>query len=160
MVAVRHPELAPCARAVAPRQDDVPSGPSTSRLAAPLVALAPNHRGDPRGRSPAEEMTDVGPESAIAGLDETELAVLRQVAEHWGRALSGRRAGVRELPVDPALHRFPRSLEVRQASRFATVAFVETDDPAELVATAHASAGPSRSGTPLRCGVAWCWAHR
>lgn len=103
-------------------------------------------RGDERGASSAEEMTDVGPESTVAGLGEDELAVLRHVGEHWGRALAGRRASLRRLPVDPALHRFPRSLEVGRRSRFAPVDFVETDDPAELVATPHASAGPSRSG--------------
>jgi hypothetical protein len=48
-------------------------------------------------------MTDVGPESTVAGLGEDELAVLRQVGDHWGRALTGRRASLRELPVDPAL---------------------------------------------------------
>ena len=90
-------------------------------------------------------MTDVGPESTVAGLGEDELAVLRQVGEHWGPALTGRRASLHELPVGPALHRFPRSLEVGRRSRVATVDFVETDDPAELVATAHASGGPSRS---------------
>ncbi len=91
-------------------------------------------------------MTDVGPESTVAGLGEEELVVLRQVGEHWGRVLVGRRASLRGLPVDPALHRFPRSVEVGPRTRFAAVDFVETDDPAELVATPHASGGPSRSG--------------
>ena len=91
-------------------------------------------------------MTDVGPESTVAGLGEEELAILRHVGEHWGPTLAGRRASLRGLPVDPALHRFPRSVEVGRRSRFAAVDFVETDDPAELVATPHASAGPSRSG--------------
>src|SRR5207249_1638909 len=50
------------------------------------------------------------------------------------------------LPVDPALHRFPRSLEVGGRTRFAAVDFVQSDDPAELVATPHASAGPWPSG--------------
>lgn len=59
-------------------------------------------------------MTEVGPESTVAGLDDAELVVLRQVGEHWGQALTARRAWLRELPVDPALHRFPRSLEVGQ----------------------------------------------
>jgi amino acid transporter len=53
---------------------------------------------------------------------------------------------LRGLPVDPALHRFPRSVNVRRRSRFAEVDFVETDDPTELVATSHASAGASPSG--------------
>ncbi|MGN6870010.1 MAG: tyrosine-type recombinase/integrase [Solirubrobacteraceae bacterium] len=77
-------------------------------------------------------MTDVGPESTVAGLDEEELLVLRHVGEHWGRVLAGRRASLRGLPVDPALHRFPASVEVGPRSRFAAVDFVETDDPAEL----------------------------
>ena len=115
---------------------------SVSWLAARPVSQVAKHRGGERGRSSAEEMTDVGPESTVAGLGEEELAVLRHVGEHWGRALAGRRASLRGLPVDPALHRFPRSLEVGRRSRFAAVDFVETDDPAELVATPHASAGP------------------
>ena len=80
----------------------------------------------------------------VSGLDEQELAVLRQVGGHWGRALGGRPAWVRALPIDPGLHRFPRSLEPRRRGRFAPVDFVETGDPAEIVATAHAGAGTSR----------------
>ena len=91
------------------------------------------------------ELTDVGPGSTVAGLDEQELAVLRQVGDHWGRALGARRAWVRALPVDPGLHRFPRSLEPAR-SRFAPVGFVETGDSAELVATPHAGAGTSWPG--------------
>ena len=71
---------------------------------------------------------------------------MREVGEHWEQALVGRRASFRGLPVDPALHRFPRSVEVGRRSRFAAVDFVETDDPAELVATPHASAGAWPSG--------------
>ena len=52
---------------------------------------------------------------------------------------------MRALPIDPGLHRFPRSLAPRRAGRFAPVDFVETGDPAEVVATAHAGAGTSRS---------------
>ena len=92
----------------------------------------------------AEEMTDVGPGSTVAGLDEEELAVLRRVGGHWGRALGPRRTWVRALPVDPGLHRFPRSLEPGRGGRFAPVDFVETGDPAEIVATPHAGAGTSR----------------
>jgi hypothetical protein len=93
-----------------------------------------------------EEMTDVSPESTVAGLGQEELVVLRHVGEHWGRVSAVRRASLRGLPVDPALHRFPRSLEVGRRSRFAAIDFVNTDDPAELVATPHASGGTSRSG--------------
>ena len=32
----------------------------------------------------AEEPTDVGPASTVAGMNEQELAVLRQVGDHWG----------------------------------------------------------------------------
>ena len=49
------------------------------------------------------------------------------------------------LPIDPGLHRFARSLALRRAERFASVDFVETRDPAAVVATAHAGAGTSRS---------------
>ena len=45
--------------------------------------------------------------STVVGLDEKELAVLRRVGDHWGRALGRRRAWVGALPVDPGLHRFP-----------------------------------------------------
>jgi Amino acid permease len=110
------------------------------------VSALAKHGGAGRERSSAEEITDVGPESTVAGLDEEELGVLRHVGEHWGRALTGRGFWLRGLPVDPALHRFPRSLEVGRRTRFAAVDFVETDDPAELVATPHASAGPWPSG--------------
>src|SRR4051794_26486430 len=110
MVAVRHPG-GPCRPAVA-CQHDAPPSPSALWLAARPVSQVANHPGDGRGRSSAEEMTDVGPESTVAGLGEDELAVLRHVGERWGRALARRPAWLRELPVDPALHRFPRSLEV------------------------------------------------
>jgi amino acid transporter len=110
------------------------------------VSVLAKDGGAGRQRNSAEEITDVGPESTVAGLDEQELGVLRHVGEHWGRALTGRGAWLRGLPVDPALHRFPRSLEVGSRTRFAAVDFVESDDPAELVATPHASAGPWPSG--------------
>jgi amino acid transporter len=93
-----------------------------------------------------EELTDIGPGSTVAGLDEHELAVLRQVGGHWGRALGPRRAWVRALPIDPGLHRFPRSVEPGRGGRFAAVDFVATGDPAEIVATSHAGAGTSRWG--------------
>jgi hypothetical protein len=86
----------------------------------------------------AEEMTDISPASAVAGLDEDELAVLRQVGDQWERALAPRRAWLRALPIDPGLHRFPRSPQTSDRGRFAIVDFVETDDPTEIVATPHA----------------------
>ena len=101
-----------------------------------------------RGRAPPsarEELTDIGPGSTVSGLDEYEVAVLRAVGGHWGRALDGRPASVRALPIDPGLHRFPHSLTPRRGGRFAPVDFVATGDPAEVVATAHAGAGTSRS---------------
>ena len=97
------------------------------------------------GATSAAELTDIGPGSTVTGLDEQELAVLRQVGGHWGRALGGRPAWVRAVPIDPGLQRFPRSLAPRRADRFAPVDFVETGDSAEVVATAHAGAGSSRS---------------
>jgi amino acid transporter len=98
-------------------------------------------------RAFAEEPTDIGPGSTVAGLDEQELVVLRQVGEHWGRVVGPRQAWLRALPVDPGLHRFPLSLEVgRGRSRFAAIDFVETGDAGEIVATEHAGAGASRSG--------------
>jgi amino acid transporter len=94
----------------------------------------------------ADELTDVGPTAGVAGLDADELAVLRQVGDHWGRALAPRRAWLRALPVDPGLHRFPRSLAVGRRGRFAQVDFVETGSSGDLVATRHAGAGSSGSG--------------
>jgi amino acid transporter len=104
------------------------------------------------GPVPAEAMTDIGPGSTVAGLDETELAVLRRVGDHWGRALGPRRAWVGALPVDPGLHRFPTAVQTGSRGRFATVDFAETADSAELVATEHAGAGSSRAG---RAASAW-----
>ena len=115
------------------------------RGARPMWRSAPLTRINAGGAS-AAEMTDIGPGSTVAGLDEEELAVLRRVGGHWGRALGPRRAWARALPIDPGLHRFPRSLEPGRGGRFAAVDFVETGDPAEIVATPHAGAGSSRSG--------------
>lgn len=91
-------------------------------------------------------MTDIGPGSTVAALDEDELGVLRLVGGHWGQALGPRRAWVRALPIDPGLHRFPRKLEGGRGGRFAPVDFVETGASGEIVATAHAGAGTSRLG--------------
>ncbi|MGH2992028.1 MAG: APC family permease [Solirubrobacterales bacterium] len=91
-------------------------------------------------------MTDIGPASTVAGIDEEELAVLRQVGGRWGQVLAPRRAWLHALPVDPGLHRFPRSLESGRRGRFTAVDFVETGDPGEIVATPHAGAGASQSG--------------
>jgi hypothetical protein len=76
---------------------------------------------DRRGSS-AAELTDIGPGSIVTGLDEHELAVLRQVGGHWGRALGPRPAWMRALPIDPGLHRFPGTLPPRRpiASRRST----------------------------------------
>lgn len=92
-----------------------------------------------------EEPIDIGPGSTVTGLDDQELAVLRQVGSHWGKALGGRPAWVRALPIDPDLHRFPRSLGTPRGDRFAPVDFVQSGDPSEVVATAHAGVGTSRA---------------
>jgi amino acid transporter len=110
------------------------------------------HRDDEGEGVSAEEMTDIGPGSTVAGLSEDELAVLRRVGGHWGRALGPRRTWANALPVDPGLHRFPRSLEPGPGGRFAEVDFVQTGDPAEIVATPHAGAGSSRLG---RAASSW-----
>src|SRR5882724_7368107 len=91
-------------------------------------------------------MTDVGPAAAVSGLNEGEVSALRQVGEQWGRAVAGRREWLHALPVDPGMHRFPRSLQPTGAGRFAAVDFVETDGSTELSATAQADAEPSRAG--------------
>jgi hypothetical protein len=108
-----------------------------------------NGEGD---RVSAEELTEIGPGSTIAGLTEDEVGVLRQVGGHWGQALGPRRAFVRALPIDPGLHRFPRSLPPSHGGRFAPIDFVATGDPAEIVATPHAGAETSR---PARAASTW-----
>jgi hypothetical protein len=50
------------------------------------------------------------------------------------------------LPIDPTLHRFPRSLQAGRAGRFAPIDFVEADDDDEIVAPPHAAAGASSAG--------------
>jgi amino acid transporter len=109
-----------------------------------MLRVTRHNRSDGGGTSAAEP-SDIGPGSTVTGLDEEELAVLRQVGGHWGRALGRRPAWVRALPIDPGLHRFPRSLQPRRGDRFAPVDFIETGDAAEVVATAHAGVGASRS---------------
>jgi amino acid transporter len=105
----------------------------------PRIGRHSDHEGGISG----EEMTDIGPGSTVAGLNEDELAVLRRVGGHWGQALGPRRTWANSLPVDPGLHRFPRSLEPGPGGRFAEVDFVQTEDPAEIMATPHAGAGSS-----------------
>jgi len=61
--------------------------------------------------------TDVGPAAGVSGLDQGEVAVLRQVGEQWERAVAGRSEWLRDLPVDPGLHRFSRSLQPVGAGR-------------------------------------------
>jgi amino acid transporter len=95
---------------------------------------------------PPPHVTDVGPGSTVAALDDQEIAVLRQVGGRWGQAIGPRGAWVRALPVDPGLHRFPRTLEGGRGGRFAPVDFVETGAPGEIMATAHAGAAASRLG--------------
>ncbi|MHB8643145.1 MAG: APC family permease [Gaiellaceae bacterium] len=90
--------------------------------------------------------TEIGPAAAVSGLDESEVSVLRQVGEQWGRAVGGRSEWLQALPVDPGLHRFPRSLQPIGAGRFAAVDFVESDRPAQIGATSHADAVASPSG--------------
>lgn len=87
---------------------------------------------------PAAHATDVGPSAAIAGLDEGEVSVLREVGRQWEEAARGSSERLRDLPVDPSLHRFPPSLQAIGAGRFADIDFVETDRPTEIRATAHA----------------------
>jgi hypothetical protein len=91
-------------------------------------------------------LTDVGPDSTVAGLDQREVAVLRQVGVRWGRALGGRPAWLHALPVEPGLHRFPRSPAAGRRGRFAVVDFVAGDVAGEVVATTHAGTVPSAAG--------------
>jgi amino acid transporter len=75
----------------------------------------------------AAATTDVGPAAAVSGLDEGEVAVLRRVGQQWDRALAGRSGSLRNLPVDPGLHRFPRSLQPVGPGRFTQIEFAEVD---------------------------------
>jgi hypothetical protein len=90
--------------------------------------------------------TDVSPAAVLYGLDEHELTALREVGEQWARAVAGPRKQLRDLPVDPGLHRFPSSVSNRGADRFAAVDFVESDSADEISATPHADIPPSRVG--------------
>jgi hypothetical protein len=96
-----------------------------------------------------DELTDIGPASTVAAMEDAEVGVLRQVGDHWNRALGPRPDWLRALPIDPAVHRFPRSLEAGRAGRFAPIDFVETDDENEIVATPHASSA-GRAAPTLR----------
>ena len=108
----------------------------------------------------ADGPTDIGPASTIAGLDEQELAVLRQAGGHWDKAVGARQTWVRALPIDPGLHRFPSALEPRGGGRFASIDFVETEDSAEIVATPHAGGGPPGRGARHRPGAGRHWVRR
>ena len=105
----------------------------------------------PREATSADEMTDVGPGSTVIGLDDDELATLRLVGGHWGRAVGPRQAWVGALPVDPGLHRFPDSPEPGRGGRFAAVDFAETEDAGEIVATTHAGRSSWPSGRRIGC---------
>jgi hypothetical protein len=94
----------------------------------------------------AVAITDVAPSSTVAGLDEQELAALRQVGIGWGRSLGDGRARLHALPVDPGLHRFPSTLAAGRGGRFQAVDFVPGVDEGEVVATRHAGAVPSGTG--------------
>ena len=108
----------------------------------------------------ADGLTDIGPASTIAGLDDDEFAVLRQVGGHWSQALGGRQAWVRALPIDPGLHRFPSAPEpgVVAASRRST-----SSGPRTLQRSwprLHAGAGTSWSGARHRPGGGRHWVRR
>jgi amino acid transporter len=104
------------------------------------------HSGKGGDRVGAEALSDVGPSSTVLGLDEAELAVLRQVGARWKGALGGRGAWLRTLPIDPGLHRFPSSLVAGRGGRFAAVDFVTKVQDEEVVATPHAGTVPSGPG--------------
>jgi len=53
------------------------------------------HSNERRGPTGAEPLSDVGPSSTVVGLDEQELAALRQVGGHWERVLRGRQEWLR-----------------------------------------------------------------
>jgi amino acid transporter len=93
-----------------------------------------------------EAQEDVGPASAVSGLSASEIADLKLVGAQWRQQVGRRNVRLRDLPVDPALHRFPRTPEPTGASRFTEICFVETGEPGEVSATTEAAALPSREG--------------
>jgi hypothetical protein len=50
---------------------------------APPMSRVTRANGTDRRGSSAAELTDIGPRSTVTGLDEHELAILRQVGRHW-----------------------------------------------------------------------------
>ena len=76
------------------------------------VSVLAKDGGAGRERSSAEEITDVGPESTVAGLDEEELGVLRHVGEIYGCDTTDWRVVTRHR-VDAALPAMTPPLEVR-----------------------------------------------
>src|SRR5205814_935361 len=110
------------------------------------------HSNERRDDGGAEPLSDVGPSSTVLGLDEQELAVLRQVGGHWERVLPERRGWLRALPVDPSLHRFPSAPVAGRGGRLAEVDFVASDEAGEVIATPHAGGAPSGvGGAAARC---------
>ena len=130
-------------------------------LATRPVSAVAKHGGAERERSSAEEMTDVGPESTVAGLDEEELAVLRHVGKHWGRALAGQRSVVARAAgrSGPApLSTLIGGGSVEPVSRRSTSSRPTIRRNWWRLRTP--APGHGRPGAPPRCGVGLCWAHR
>ncbi|HUZ82688.1 MAG TPA: APC family permease [Gaiellaceae bacterium] len=96
--------------------------------------------------SSVEAQEDVGPASAVSGLSATEIADLKLVGAQWRQQVGRRNVRLRDLPVDPGLHRFPRTPEPAGASRFTDICFVETSESGDVSATAEAAVLPSREG--------------
>lgn len=96
--------------------------------------------------SSVEAHEDVGPASAVSGLSASELADLKLVGAQWRGHVGRRNLRLRDLPVDPALHRFPHTSEPTTASRFTEINFVESGERTGVSATARAAALPSREG--------------
>ena len=118
------------------------------------------HSGSEGAGVSAEELTDIGPESAVAGLDEEELAALSQVGERWGRALGPRRAWLRACQSIRACigSHAQSSRAVAVSSRRSTLSTPTTRLRSWLHRTP--ARGPRGRGAPHRCGVGWRWAHR
>ena len=80
---------------------------------------------------------------AATPLDDRQLETLREVGEHWGAALGGRRRGGRSLPIDPDLEAPPP--KPRRVSRFERLGEIDgfqPSEPGEVVAKPEAGRTP------------------
>ncbi len=105
--------------------------------------------GDSGERANPGESTDqqshvMSPSAELRPLSDEQLAVLRQVGDHWSSALQGAQSRLARLPVDPALGSYGREPQPSRWDRFARVAMFRAEAPDELVATPPATEPETR----------------